>query len=177
MEGQVFVTTAIVISGIMMIALVPAGPTVFDQSDINFYFQSSFQQLPESFNEGLANNRSTEAVKREVYSYLDATESRTGPRGIEFESYVLGVFPQRGEAFLINFREEPLNYEFEAEGLDVSGTVEPLQFEQFSLDAGNQQFDFNASDQEYRFVAAQPKTVRWMAMETEGERWENSEVG
>lgn len=177
MEGQVFVTSAIAITAIMMVALVPAGPSIFDVSRINYYFQGGFDQVGESFNEGLEQNSSTDSVERSVYTYLDTLEDRSSSKGIEMGAYFLGVFPQRGEAFLVNYREDSLEYEFEAGTSSSSGTLEPLQSTTFTFTPGSQEFRLNASDDSYVFDAAQPRSARWMYMQSGEERWENSDLG
>jgi hypothetical protein len=176
MEGQVFVTSAIVFATLIVLASLPSGPSASGATGVREYFVSSQSQVPEAFNDALQQNSTTASVEREMYSYLWFVERLSSDRSIEFSAWTVSVYPSRGEATAINFQDAELDLSLRTPSGWRNTTVAARGSETLSF-SGTGEFRVIEGEVDREFNASTPRVVNWMRMEGSNQVWQGARVG
>lgn len=177
MEGQVFVTSAVAFSALIILAAMPAGPLASSPDGFRDFFKASLEGTGESFNDALGRNATPRAVEREIFSYYWFIERLTQDRSLAYGAYSVLIFPEKGELRAINYRNVETEISIWTGDTWTNTTLEPKESFVLQFSPGTSSFAVYTDESERSLNAATPRIVHWMRMGSGSQNWQNSRVG
>ncbi|WP_414836494.1 hypothetical protein [Candidatus Nanohalococcus occultus] len=178
-KGQAFILGTVVFTSLFLIALLPSGPQIRsgDTSNIQSFFQKSFNEQKKMFNNEIGRNNSAKHLTRKLYVYNQFIKQSTGLKGGSYRSYQFFVLPGKDEGVFINFQPENIDVSV-FDGAWENTTVESFQYEEYSLNTdGNVSLELTEKSHSYEFRAYKPRLVFWMEMRRQTQSVENRYTG
>lgn len=179
MKGQAFVLGAVIFTSLFLVALLPSGPSIQSggSASIQEFYDRSYQQRINVFNQELAENRSVDHVKRKLYVYDRFIERSAGRKGASFYSYDFLVLPEDGEALFINHMDREIEVDVN-DGSWTNTTVEASQFQEYDISSGeNVTVRIPEFSNTHELSAEKPSMAFWMRMERQSQSVERTYTG
>lgn len=178
-KGQTFVFSAIIFSSLIVLVHTSSLQQVDSPSLENKrFFESSLDEAPAAFNEGLENNYSRNTVKQELYSYNRVLDRTSKQKGIDFGSSQFLVLPEKGEALFINYRNSSEQANIYLDGSWDNSSIESKQNREYSFSSGKVEASVELPDRNFEksFNASSPRLMTLMRMNSDNQKWVNSQV-
>lgn len=179
MKGQAFVLGAVIFTSLFLVALLPSGPSIQSggSSNIKGFYDRSYQQRINAFNQELAENGSIDHVKRKLYVYDRFIGRSAGRKGASYMSYDFVILPGKGEAIFLNHADRDLEVDV-YDGSWNNSTVESSQFKKYDLSAtDNVILHTPELTNTHQIIAQKPSLAFWMRMKRQSQSVERTYTG
>lgn len=178
-KGQVFVIGALIFSSLLIATFSAIDTSVESpESLFNTYYSQSLSETSTAFNNGLEESNDPDHLRRKLYSYDRFVESRASEKGVRYSSINFIVLPSKGEAVLINYRDQPTDVKISLNGDWTNTTVDAYQWLDLSFNPGTVGVRVKVENPpiDKSFDASTHRLMNYARMERENEIWSNSVV-
>jgi hypothetical protein len=178
-KGQVFSLAAILFSGLVVLAMLPSGPSIQNQANNRESFQQIASEKTDAFNAALSENKSVKQLRENMYQFNRFNDLRSGRASSSYRSVDAMILPAEGKALVINYRPSKLNYSLYVADSWINQTLDPRQYNSTDFTPGNTdvRLEIEPVSESAIFNATRPRHYYWLRIESDDETWENSFVG
>lgn len=179
-SGQVFVIGAVLFASFIVILFLTADSFQGQQDSnaVKRWFENVLDNAPVELNQALEDEYSVDHARNRLYSYSRFVERSSVVRGIDFQANYLLVFPGKGKAVFINYRDSSQQLNLEIDSGWTNTTVGSDQYREESFSPGKTDFRVDLPEQDVNrsFTASNPRIFSWVKMAGQDQVWINSEL-
>lgn len=179
-KGQSFTMSAVILSATMIIIAVNVNFGSFhtEGTTKQDYFSQKLDQKPSVFNQAIRNNYSNKNIKKDVYTYNRFIERDSRSRGLDYKALNFYILPEKGEYSVINYHNNSTEFSIMIDEVNENLTIEAFQWYEGDFEPGLKEVNVEFTEEGINesFNASTPRSVNFMKMESEQEKWVNHVV-